>query len=80
MAFPNKTIDSDKLLNWALRHNSQVKAIQNIVENLLPGCALVAIATSQEHGPTKEPRGAGLYDHIDHSLHNTLSNIVTLRP
>jgi len=24
VAFPNKTIDSDKLLNWALRHNSQV--------------------------------------------------------
>jgi len=24
VAFPNKTIDSDKLLNWALRHNSQL--------------------------------------------------------
>ena len=29
VAFPNKTIDSDKLLNWALRHNSQVKFSSN---------------------------------------------------
>ena len=30
LAFPNKTIDSDKLLNWALRHNSQVSFCFNM--------------------------------------------------
>ena len=74
VAFPNKTIDSDKLLNWALRHNSQVDSCSRFLKKQggymylpeislkhLTDCALVAIATPQEHGSTKEPWGPGLH-------------------
>ena len=35
LAFPNKTVDSDRLLVWAIRHNSQVGGAGGNVEDSL---------------------------------------------